>query len=289
MTATTLVGGVVRVTVPRRTAAHDLRAIKIVMHRELLRYWRDRTRMVAGLVQPILWLLVLGTGLSSLVTRGTPGVNLRTFMFAGVLAMSVNFTALFSAASIVWDREFGFLREMLVAPVSRASIVIGKVLGGAIVATFQGVFILVLAGLAGVPYSPALILVLLVEIYLGAFTLTAFGVMMAARIKSMQAFMGLMQMIMMPMIFLSGALFPLGNLPAWLAVLTRINPLTYAVDPMRQAVFDHVQSSPQVRHLLSPGVSWNGWHVPVALELLIVVGTGLALLGVAIAEFRRTE
>src|SRR5215470_6308292 len=289
MTATTLVGGVVRVTVPRRTAAHDLRAIKIVMHRELLRYWRDRTRMVAGLVQPLLWLLVLGTGLSSLVTRGTPGVNLRTFMFAGVLAMSVNFTALFSAASIVWDREFGFLREMLVAPVSRASIVVGKVLGGAIVATFQGVFILLLAGLAGVPYSPALVLILVVEIYLGAFTLTAFGVMMAARIKSMQAFMGLMQMIMMPMIFLSGALFPLGNLPAWLAVLTRINPLTYAVDPMRQAIFDHVQSSSQVRQLLSPGVSWNGWHVPVALELLIVIGTGLALLGVAVAQFSRTE
>ena len=289
MTATTLVGSVVRVTVPRRTVAHDLRAIKIVMHRELLRYWRDRTRMVAGLVQPLLWLLVLGTGLSSLVTRGTPGVNLRTFMFAGVLAMSVNFTALFSAASIVWDREFGFLREMLVAPVSRASIVVGKVLGGAIVATFQGVFILLLAGLAGVPYSPALVLILVVEIYLGAFTLTAFGVMMAARIKSMQAFMGLMQMIMMPMIFLSGALFPLGNLPAWLAVLTRVNPLTYAVDPMRQAVFDHVQTSPQVQQLLSPGVSWNGWHVPVALELLIVVGTGLALLGVAVAQFRRTE
>src|SRR5262249_60639977 len=107
---------------------------------------------------------------------------------------------------------------MLVAPVSRGYIVIGKVLGGAIVATFQGVFILLLAGLAGVPYSPALILVLLVEIYLGAFTLTAFGVMMAARIKSMQAFMGLMQMIMMPMIFLSRALFPLGNLPALLAL-----------------------------------------------------------------------
>jgi ABC-2 type transport system permease protein len=91
------------------------------------------------------------------------------------------------------------------------------------------------------------------------------------------------------MIFLSGALFPLGNLPAWLSMLTRVNPLTYAVDPMRQAVFEHVQVSPQVHRLLSPGVTWNGWHVPVALELLIVIGTGLALLGVAIAEFRRTE
>src|SRR5262249_45724613 len=133
MTANSLVGDVVRVTVPERSVAHDLRAIKIVLHRELIRYWHDRLRMVSGLVPPLLWLLVLGTGLSSLTTRGTPGVNLRTFMFAGVIALSVNFTALFSAASIVWDREFGFLREMLVAPVSRASIVIGKCLGGALV------------------------------------------------------------------------------------------------------------------------------------------------------------
>jgi len=289
VTANSLAGDVVRVSVPRRTMQHDLRAVKVVLHRELIRYWRDRTRMVSGLIQPLLWLLVLGTGLSSLVTRGMPGVNLRTFMFAGVIAMSVNFTAMFSAASIVWDREFGFLREMLVAPVSRASIVVGKCLGGAIVASFQGVAILALAGLADVPYSPGLLLTLLAEMYLGAFTLTAFGVMMAARIKSIQAFMGLMQMILMPMMFLSGALFPLGNLPAWLSVLTRLNPLTYAVDPMRSAVFGHVNVSPEVHQALNPGVTWGGWRVPVALELLIVAVTGLVLLGVAIAEFRKSD
>jgi ABC-2 type transport system permease protein len=289
MTTDSLTGSVVRVTVPARSMQHDLRAIKIVLHRELIRYWRDRTRMISGLIQPLLWLLVLGTGLSSLVTRGTPGINLRTFMFAGVIAMSVNFTAMFSAASIVWDREFGFLREMLVAPVSRSAIVVGKCLGGAVVASFQGVAILALAGLASVPYSPGLLLTLLVEMYLGAFALTAFGVMLAARIKSMQSFMGLMQMILMPMMFLSGAMFPVGNLPAWLSVLTRLNPLTYAVDPMRQAVFDHVRVTPQVRAALSPGVTWNGWHVPVALELLIVAATGLALLAVAITEFHRSD
>jgi ABC-2 type transport system permease protein len=289
MAANSLVGDVVRVSVPGRGMQHDVRAVKVVLHRELIRYWRDRTRMVSGLIQPLLWLLVLGTGLSSLVTRGTPGVNLRTFMFPGVIAMSVNFTAMFSAASIVWDREFGFLREMLVAPVSRASIVIGKCLGGAIVASFQGVAILALAGLADVPYSPGLLLTLVLEMYLGAFALTAFGVMMAARIKSMQSFMGLMQMILMPMMFLSGAMFPVGNLPVWLSILTRLNPLTYSVDPMRQAVFSHVQVSPQVHAALSPGVTWAGWHVPVALELAIVVVTGVALLGVAIVEFRRSD
>jgi ABC-2 type transport system permease protein len=287
MTAAT--ADVAAVRVPGRGLAHELRAVKVVMHRELIRFWRDRTRMVTGLVQPLLWLFVLATGLSSLTTRGTPGVNLRTFMFAGVIALSVNFTAMFSAASVVWDREFGFLREMLVAPVSRASIVVGKVLGGAVVASTQGLAILALAGLADVPYSPGLMLTLILEMYLGAFALTAFGVMMAARIKSIQAFMGLMQLVLLPMMFLSGALFPLANLPTWLAILTRLNPLTYAVDPMRHAVFAHIDASPAVRAALNPGVTWAGWHVPVPLELLIVATTGLTLLAVAILEFRRPD
>jgi ABC-2 type transport system permease protein len=278
--------GEVRESVSRRSLAHDVRAVKIVLHRELIRYWRDRTRMVSGLVQPLLYLVILGTGLSSLVTRGLPGVNLRTFMFAGVLAMSVNFTALFSAASIVWDREFGFLREMLVAPVSRAAIVIGKCLGGAVVASFQGVAILVLAGL---PYSPTLLLTLLVEMFLVAFALTSFGVLLAARITSIQAFMGLMQMVMLPLLFTSGAMFPLSNLPPWLALITRLNPLTYAVDPMRHAVFQHVNVSPTVHAILNPGVTWNGWRVPVPLEIGIVLAMGLGLLGLAVTQFRRTD
>jgi ABC-2 type transport system permease protein len=282
-------GRVVGVSVPERSIRHDLRAVKIVLHRELLRFWRDRTRMVAGLVQPLMWLLVLGTGLSALVSRGTAGLDLRTLIFPGTLAMATMFTALFSAGSIVWDREFGFLREMLVAPISRASIVLGKALGGAVVATLQGLLILCLAGLVGVPYSPGLMLTLVVEMFLTAFTMTAFGLMMAARIKSMQAFMGVMQMAVMPMMFLSGALFPLANLPVWLSVLTRVNPLTYAVDPMRHAVFEHLDVPPAVHQALGPGVTWWGWHVPPGLEVLLVVAMGLAMLGVAIMEFRKAE
>src|SRR5919201_1506212 len=132
---------VAQVRVARRSLRHDLRAVKIVLHRELLRFIYDRTRMISQLIQPILWLLVMGTGLSSLMsTRGD--VNLKTFMFPGVMSMSVMFTGMFSAASIVWDREFGFLREMLVAPIGRGSIVVGKCLGGATVSTFQGLVIL---------------------------------------------------------------------------------------------------------------------------------------------------
>jgi ABC-2 type transport system permease protein len=287
-TATTP-GAVTPVRLPGRTIRHDLRAVKIVWQRDLIRFLQDRPRMVVSLVQPVLFLFVLGTGLSTLASSGTGGLDLRTFMFPGVLAMSTMFTAMFSAASIVWDREFGFLREMLVAPVRRSAIVIGKCLGGATVATFQGMVILCLAGTVGVPYSPALLLTLVVELLVLSFTLTSIGVMAAARIRQIQTFMALSQAIIMPMFFLSGALYPLGNLPTWLHLLTRIDPMTYAVDPMRRAVFAHLDLPEGVHAALSPGVTWGSWTVPPLVELAVVTIIGLAALGVAIAEFRRAE
>src|SRR4029078_4613194 len=150
-----------------------------------------------------------------------------------------------SAASIVWDREFGFLREMMVAPVRRSSIVIGKAFGGSTVAGCQGVILIVLAGLVQVPYDPALILGIFAIQMLLAFSITAFGLMVAVRIKSMQSFMGVMQMIVMPMFFISGALFPVIGLPVWLGILNRLDPLTYAVDPMRRLVLIHSELSPR--------------------------------------------
>src|SRR5215472_14269805 len=149
---------VVRVQVPRRSFASELRAIKIVWRRELIRFKNDRMRIVTALVQPFLFLFVLGGGLQQLASAGTHGVDLKTFIYPGVLCMTVMFTAMFSAASIVWDREFGFLREMMVAPVRRSSIIIGKCFGGATVALFQGVIVIALAPLVGVPYDPLLIL-----------------------------------------------------------------------------------------------------------------------------------
>jgi len=280
----------IRVAVPERSIRHDLRAVSIVWRRELIRFRTDRLRAITSLVQPVLFLFVLGTGLSRLASHGLPtGVDFKTFIYPGVLAMSVLFTAIFSAASIVWDREFGFLREMLVAPVRRWAIVVGKCLGGATVATFQGIIFLALAGVAHVPYDPVLLLTLVGELLLLSFTLTAFGVMMAARIKQIQAFMALTQLFVLPLFFLSGALYPLNGLPAWLTVLTRIDPLTYIVVPMRHAVFDHLSVSPLAVHALSPGITWFGWVVPVGLSLAIVAAMGLAMLAIAIAEFRKTE
>src|ERR1700723_2638964 len=280
----------IRVAVPERSLRHDLRAVNIVWRRELIRFRTDRLRAITSLVQPVLFLFVLGTGLSRLAGRGLPvGGDFRTFIYPGVLAMSVLFTAIFSAASIVWDREFGFLREMLVAPIRRWAIVVGKCLGGATVATIQGIIFLALAGVANVPYNPVLLLTLVGELLLLSFTLTAFGVMMAARIKQIQAFMALTQLLVLPLFFLSGALYPLTGLPAWLTVLTRIDPLTYIVDPMRSAVFGHLAVSPLALKALSPGVTWDGWLVPIGLSVAMVAAIGLAMLGIAIAEFRKTE
>jgi ABC-2 type transport system permease protein len=199
------------------------------------------------------------------------------------------FTAMFSAASIVWDREFGFLREMMVAPVRRSSIVIGKCFGGATVASLQGVILIALAGAVHVPYDPLLLLGVVGLQLLLAFSITAFGVMVAARIKQMQSFMGVMQMIVMPMFFISGALFPVSSLPAWLAFLNRIDPLAYAVDPMRRLVFSHLDLSPQALEELNRGITWFGWRVPGVLEAAMVLALGLVMLAIAIWQFSTTE
>jgi ABC-2 type transport system permease protein len=277
------------VRVPTRSLRSELRAIKVVWRRELIRFSRDRLRILTALMQPFLFLFVLGTGLSRIAAAGTHGVNLRTFVYPGVLCMAVMFTAMFSAASLVWDREFGFLREMMVAPVRRSSLVLGKCLGGATVAGFEGVIVLALAGLVGVPYAPSLILAVFALQLLLAFTITSFGVMVAARVTQMQSFMALMQMAIMPMFFLSGALFPVAGLPQWLTILNRLDPLTYAVDPMRRTVFAHLHISPAARHALEPGVTWWGWHIPGILEAGVVASIGLAMLAVAIVQFSRAE
>lgn len=286
---TTQAAPIALVRVPTRSMAGELRAVKIVWQREVIRFLDDKMRLVTQLVQPFAFLFVLGTGLSSLTSARTDGLNLRTFMYPGILAMSVLFTAMFSAASIVWDREFGFLREMLVAPVRRGSIIVGKALGGATVAALQGVVVIAVAGLVGVPYDPLLILAVFGMQLLLAFSLTAFGLMVAVRITQMQTFMALTQLLVMPLFFISGAIFPVAGLPAWLAVLNRLDPLTYAVDPMRHVVFAHLTISQQVRAALDPGVYWGSWHVPPLLEAGIVLALGLVMLAVAVAEFSSAE
>jgi len=284
--ATTMAVPGVRVAGGR--TSDDLRALWVVWKRELIRFRRNRMRIITSLAQPVLFLFVLGTGLSTVISTAD-GFNFRTFMFPGVLAMTVLFTSIFSAISIVWDREFGFLREMLVAPVHRWTLVLGKCLGGATVATIQGAIMLVLAGLVGVPYNPVMLLVLLLEMMLTAFALTAFGVMLAARISDVQSFQVITQLFVLPMFFLSGAVFPVTKLPVWLGVLSKLDPLSYAVDPLRKEVFSALSIPPAIRHTFDPGLSWGSWTLPVLFELGLVALAAALMLGIAIRQFSRPQ
>ena len=281
---------VIGVSLAGGTLRNDLRATRMVWKRELIRYFRNRTRIVTSLAQPVLFLFVLGSGLSPIIKSGRgPQVDFKTFMYPGVIAMTILFTAIFSAVSIVWDREFGFLREMMVAPIRRSALVIGKTLGGATVATMQGVIMLVLAPLVHVPYSPTLLIELLALMALCAAMLTAVGVLAASRMEQVESFQVVMQLFVLPMFFLSGAVFPLTGLPAWLAVLTRIDPLAYIVDPMRRAVFAHIHVTAAARRSFSPGLRWGGWTLPVPLELGIILALTLGCLAASVALFSRQD
>jgi ABC-2 type transport system permease protein len=276
------------VRLPTTGLRHQARATSVVWRRELVRFIRDRTRALTGLVQPLLFLFVLGTGLSSLVSRGTD-IDFRTFLYPGIVAISVLFTATFAGISLVWDREWGFLREMMVAPVSRASILLGKALGGATVATAQSMVMLALCGVVDIPYDPVMLLEMVVLLFLAGLMLTSMSLAMVVRIRQFQAAFPLVQMVIMPMMFLSGAMFPLSGLPRWLDVLTTVNPLTYAVEPMRQVVFDRLDLSASDRATLDPGITWGDWQVPVFVQVGVVLGVTAVLLAVAIARFDRTE
>ena len=290
MTDTQSPATVASVRVAGGTRRDDLRAVSIVWRRELIRFGRSKLRIVTGLAQPVIYLFVLGTGLASIVpSTARSDFNYRTFMSPGVLAMTILFTSIFSVVSIVWDREFGFLREMLVAPVRRSALVIGKCLGGATVATAQGALMLAFAGFVGVPYSPLLFIELLALMALTAFVINALGIVISSRMASVESFQVVMQFVVLPMFFLSGALFPLDGLPQWLSVLTRLDPLTYLVQPMRQAVFSYVDVPPDARAALAPDVTWFGWPVPVLGMVAVAIVMGLTFLAIAVYQFSKPE
>jgi ABC-2 type transport system permease protein len=257
----------------------NLRTIRTVALRELIRLRRTPTRILTGFAQPVLFLLVLGAGLSHLVGKhGIRGVSYQEYIFPGVLAMSVITSALFSAIAIVWDREFGFMREMLVAPVSRSALVLGKAVGGGSVAVAQGIVLIVLAPLVGVHLTPLNVLGLLGALVLLAFAMTALGIVLASRMRRMESFQMVMALVLQPMIFLSGAIFPLERLPGWLAVPCRLNPATYGVDLARRALLGEKQALTIAHHV-----------VPIWGDVVIVLALGAALLAIATHFFGQVE
>jgi ABC-2 type transport system permease protein len=271
----------------RRVGGGLLGAIYIVWWRDLLRYWRDRARVAASLAQPLLYLVIFGTGLASSLGGGFAagtGVSYTQFIFPGVISMSVLFTSIFGAMSIVWDREFGFMRELLVAPIDRSAIAIGKTLGGATQAMIQGLILLVLAPFVGVTLDVATVVEVIGLVFVLAFGLSALGVALASAMRSMQGFQVVMNFLMMPMFFLSGALFPLVGLPVWMTLLTRLNPASYGIDPIRRVLLG--ASGFPVERL---AITIFDQTLPIALESLIVLVFGLVMLGIAVRNFARRD
>lgn len=208
-------------------------AIYILWLRELRRYTRSRAQIVASLGQPLLYLLALGFGLGPVFQKAGQGSYLQ-FVAPGVIAMTVLFSSVFSGIALLWDRQFGFLKETLVAPVPRIQVMIGKTLGGATVAMLQGLLVVIVCVIAGFrSISLAAIPVAFLFMALIAFLFAALGTAIGSVLQDMQGFQLIMNFLVMPIFFLSGALFPLSNLPKALDLITRIDPLSYGVDGLR--------------------------------------------------------
>ncbi len=207
--------------------------IYILWLRQLKRYVRSRARIVGSLGQPLLFLVALGFGFGPIYEKANGG-NYIQFLAPGIISMSILFTSIFSGIEIIWDRQFGFLKETLVAPVPRLHIMIGRTAGGATVATVQGLIVLIICLLVGFrPASWAMLPVAIVLMFVIALLFTALGTAIASVLEDMQGFQLIMNFLVMPLFFLSGALFPLDNLPAGLVVATRIDPLSYGIDALR--------------------------------------------------------
>jgi ABC-2 type transport system permease protein len=280
----------------RSALMRELRGVYIIWYRDLLRWWRDRARILPSVVQPILYLFVFGVGLGSAIGGGLGGrsgaalvdVGYTTFMYPGVLAMSVLFTSIFSSMSIVWDREFGFLKEIQVAPISRTAVAIGKALGGSTVAMLQAALLLLVAPLAGVALTPLLVLQILGLMFLLAFALSSVGVAMASRMKSMEGFQVMMNFVLLPILFLSGAFFPLRGLPIWLEALTRLDPAAYAVDALRRVVLVTSGVPESAAGALAIGGP-SGDPLPIFVEVVILALFSLPALLLAVRWFGQPE
>lgn len=259
----------------------ELKGAYTIWYRDVIRFLRDRARIISSLGQPLLFLFVFGSGLAPAMSGlGGGRLDFTQFLFPGILSMTVLFTSVFSAVSIVWDREFGFLKEVMVAPVSRVAVALGKVAGGSTVAMLQGALILVLAPLIGIRLSWGQLIVLVGLMLLLAAVMTSFGILIAARQRTMEGFHMIMQFLLMPMFFLSGAFFPLRDVPIWMEWLAKVNPVTYGVDPMRQVALR--ESIPaQVLEVLR-------LH-PIATDLAIMAGFGLLFIVPAVWLFSKQD
>lgn len=246
----------------------DWRVIYILWYRDLLRYWRNKIRMAVGLFQPFMWLFLFGSGMSSAMTKANgffEQFSYIKFLFAGIMGLGILFPSVFIGSSIVTDREFGFLKEVLVAPVNRVSIVFGRALGGATTTTLQVSLMFLLIPLMKIDISFLEIILLLPVIFLLAFAMSSYGILLGSLLGSSDAFHAMVNFLIMPMFILSGAFFPLNQVPQWLGWLLKLNPLAYGVDILRKIIFWNSNVSVQLF-----GISIAGIYLSLWTELLLI-------------------
>jgi ABC-2 type transport system permease protein len=247
-----------------------LAAVYIMWLRQMKRFLRSRARLVASLAQPLLFLVTFGFGFSAVFRQAGQGDYIQ-FLAPGIISMAIVFSSVFSGIDVMWDRQFGFLKETMVAPVPRAALMIGRTIGGATVALIQGTLVLIVTLIVGFrPTSWLLVPAALLTMALIAVIFTAFGTAVGSRIRDMQGFQLVMNFLIMPMFFLSGALFPLQGLPTIMAWVVRFDPLSYGVDALR-------------------GLLINASHFPIALDLGILVVLAAVLLTVGSRLFASME
>ncbi len=260
----------------------NLIGVYTIWYRDILRFWYDKARMFSALLFPIFFLAIFGSGLQRSIGMMAGGVDFIQFMYPGIIAISVLMGSFMSGVSIVWDREYGFLKEVLVAPISRVSVAVGRTLGSATVATIQGIMILVLAPFVKVSLSVGVVLALLPLMFLLAASMGSLGILLASRIKSTEAFQAIMQMLMFPMMFLSGVFFPMQDLPAWMSFIVKINPASYGVAAIRQVVLGTTPDSPFSIYLF-------GHAVTIWENIIIMAAFGFVMTVLAMWSFGRQE
>ena len=269
------------------------RGIWVVAFRELLRFVADRSRMISSFMFPLIFLVVFGAGFSRIVGRLEGDVNFIQFIYPGIISMTVVMSSLFAGASVVIDREYGFLKEVLVAPLSRVGIILGKALGGSLTALIQGTIMLAIAPLVGLSISPLLVLQLLPTLLVLSLSLSGLGILMATRMRSQQGFQFLMQLMVFPLIFLSGVFFPVQGVPTWLQIVAKFNPLTYGVDAIRQ-IFLGPRATGSLAELpgseaISTGVILFNHPMGIIEDIAVIGAIGSILLVAGVWSFSRTE
>lgn len=253
----------------------EFNAIYVIVARELKKFVREKSRLISAIARPLLWLFIVGAGISRLVPRET-GIPYTQFIFPGIIGMTILFSSILSSISIIWDKEFGFMKEILVAPVSRLSIVIGKALSGTLISTIQALIILALFPFLGLSFSVAQVIAVVLICASVSFCISAFGIVLATFYDSYESFSVIMNFIIMPMFFLSGAMYPVKLLPNVLQIVARVNPLTYGIDAMKHVMF------PQGTGPLGPDFA-------ILTNVTIIIVSSLVFVVVAGRAFERKQ